>query len=199
MTRQHSHDRASGTNDRQLSKNREQAAMIVSEYLGPYVGSNVISAALLFSALRAPRLTRVMMVVLFLAAALLNTVTAITRPESYLDFGSTALLDSYSAFIGGFFSRHVTAIIITIAAGQAAVALLLCGSERRRLLGVIGGVIFLLAIAPLGEGSAFPSTLLMAAALLLMHRELVRQEAHSSESEESVPEGRARLQRTHSL
>ncbi|MBC7339277.1 MAG: hypothetical protein H5U04_05385 [Firmicutes bacterium] len=39
-------------------------------------------------------------------------------------------------------------------------------------LGVAGGIVFLLAIAPLGVGSAFPSTLLMAVALYLMWRRL---------------------------
>jgi hypothetical protein len=37
------------------------------------------------------------------------------------------------------------------------------------LLGIIGGIVFLVAIAPLGIGSAFPSTLLMAFCLVLLH------------------------------
>jgi len=37
------------------------------------------------------------------------------------------------------------------------------------LLGILGGIIFLVAISPLGVGSAFPSTLLMAVSLVLLY------------------------------
>lgn len=148
--------------------------MIPPEYLGPYIGSNIVSAALLLSAFKWPRLTRVLFVLIFLAAGLFNMYTALTRPEEYLGYGEMAVLELYRHFIYGFFSEHTQAIVLVIASGQLCVSALLTGSGHLLRLGVAGGVIFLIAITPLGIGSAFPATLLMAAALIVMQRRLVQ-------------------------
>jgi hypothetical protein len=90
-------------------------------------------------------------------------------------FGELAVLAAYRDFIHGPFRRHTAAIVLSITAGQLAVATLLAsGPSPLRRLGVIGGIVFLLAIAPLGVGSAFPSTLLLAFALAVMDRTSVQ-------------------------
>jgi hypothetical protein len=155
--------------------------MISREFLGPYLGTNIVSAALVFSAIKWPRLTRVLFVVIFVAAGLFNTYTALTQPDVYLDYGDMAVLDVYRQFINGFFSEHTQAIVLAIALGQLSVGALLTGGGHPLRMGVAGGVIFFIAITPLGVGSAFPATLLMAVALIVMQRRLAQDEVKKTQ------------------
>ncbi len=148
--------------------------MIPPEYLVPYLASNVIAIALVLLALKQPRVTRILFVLIFLAASFFNSYSVITDPIAYLMYGDLTFLDLYRRFIFGFFSQHTQAVVLTIAAGQFCIAGLLASRDRLRKWGVAGGVIFFLAIAPLGIGAAFPCSLLLAAAILLMHRGLNR-------------------------
>ena len=141
--------------------------MIPEEYIIPYVISNAVSVGLLAVAIVRPRLALGLFVFVFLGAGLFNSYTALTEPEVYWDYEGMAVSKVYREFIAGFFSQHTKAIVLLIALGQLCVAALLCKQNLRRL-GVIGGCIFFLAIIPLGVGSAFPCTLLMAAGLVLM-------------------------------
>ena len=128
----------------------------------------------MYSAIKWPRLTRILFVLIFLAASLFNTNTALTQPEVYQTYGDMAVLELYRRFINDFFSEHTQAIVLAIASGQLSIGALLTGSGHMLKMGVVGGIIFLVAITPLGVGSAFPSTLLMATALIVMQRRLVQ-------------------------
>ena len=150
--------------------------MIPQEFLLPYLVTNIISAALLFAAFKWPRLTRVLFVLIFTAAGLFNIYTAITEPQVYQTYKELAVLAIYRNFIDGFFSEHTQLIIIIIAVGQLCVGALLVGSGRLLRMGVIGGIIFLVAIAPLGFGSAFPATLLMVGALFISQLRIIRKQ-----------------------
>jgi hypothetical protein len=141
--------------------------MIPQDVLVPYLVTNIISAGLIFLAYRWPRVTRVLFVVIFTAAGLFNIITAIRDPQAYTAFKELAVLAIYKEFIGGFFSEHARVIILIIAVGQLCVGALLLGSGHLFKSGIIGGTIFLVAIAPLGFGSAFPSTILMVGALYI--------------------------------
>jgi hypothetical protein len=155
--------------------------MIPREFLGPYLGFNIVSAGLVFAAFKWPRLTRVLFVLIFVAAGLFNTYTALTQPEAYLDYGDMAVLDVYRRFIDGFFSEHTQAIVLAIALGQLSVGALLTGNVHLVRMGVAGGVIFFIAITPLGVGSAFPATLLMAVALIVMQWRLAQDEVKKTQ------------------
>jgi hypothetical protein len=71
-------------------------------------------------------------------------------------------------------------IVALIAVGQALIGALVLLSGRSLRLGLVGAIVFLVAVAPLGTGAGFPATLILAwaAGLLLMgqdrplHREL---------------------------
>jgi len=54
--------------------------MIPAEYVGPYLGSNIVSAALVLAAMKWPRLTHVLFVLIFPAAGLFNIYTVLTQP-----------------------------------------------------------------------------------------------------------------------
>jgi hypothetical protein len=140
----------------------------------PFIASNVVALLLLITAIAWPRTARVAFVVIFLAAGVFNAYTAFTTPESYLMYGEMALLPFYQAFIYGFFAQNTTALVLLIAAGQIAVGALLANRGFFLRLGVLGAIVFLAAIAPLGVGSAFPFSLIAIVALLVMQARLRR-------------------------
>jgi hypothetical protein len=152
----------------------KQDAIITSEYLGPYIGFNIFAVTLVFLAIKWPRLARALFVLIFLAAGLFNIYTALTQPEEYLNYGDMAVLELYSSFINGFFREYTQLIVLVIALGQLSIAALLSGNGNRLRLGAVGGVVFFFAIAPLGIGSAFPTSLIMAVALIVMQRPLIK-------------------------
>jgi hypothetical protein len=154
-----------------LEETGRSGVVIPEQYIAPYLISNAVSVGLLVIAIIRPRLAPGFFVFLFLAAGLFNTYTALTEPEVYWDYEGMAVLELYKKFIAGFFSQHTKAIVLLIALGQLCIAALLCKQDLRRL-GVVGGCIFFLAIVPLGVGSAFPCTLLMAVSLVLMEYRL---------------------------
>lgn len=129
------------------------------------IASNVVALAILMVSWRWRRLGRVLFVLLFLWAAQLNFRLALTRPEAYLEYARWAV-DPYRRFILGPFARHTGPVVAAIAAGQLAVAVLAALAGRAVRLGLLGAVVFLLAIAPLGRGSAFPFSLIVSVAAL---------------------------------
>jgi hypothetical protein len=135
-----------------------------------YAGSLLVSLLLLAASWRWPNVGRLLFVLLFAWASQQNLRTALRQPGRYLDFAQYAYLALYREFILGPFARHVTPIVVAIAAGQLLIALLLLGTTRPARLGLAGGIVFLLAIAPLGTGAAFPATVLGALGLALLWR-----------------------------
>jgi len=144
--------------------------MRIQDMLVPYVAVNALALALLWLAARKPKLARWVFGALFIGAAFLNSYLAAKKPQAYVDsYGASAWLPVYRDFIHGFFSRATSLLVLLIAAGQAVCGVLLF-TNRLYKLGALGAIIFLLAIAPLGVGSAFPSTLIMAVGLVLAMR-----------------------------
>ena len=135
-----------------------------------YIISNVAAILLLWSAWKQPRLARLLFFLLFAWAAWTNWSTALRNPQFYLEYADLSVLSVYQQFIRGWFSEHVPETVGFIATCQAliAVAMLLKGWVLKT--GIIGALIFLLAIAPLGIGSAFPFSLIASAALYLIYR-----------------------------
>lgn len=145
--------------------------------LGPYLASSALALALVGVAHIWPRLARGAFVLIFAAAAVANAILVTREPSLYVAGYAPSAVPLYRAFILGFFSQHTVLLVLLIALGQFVVALLLTRRGRVFHLGVLGGTGFLVAIAPLGMGSAFPATLIMAGALLLMAYRL-RQRAY---------------------
>ena len=114
---------------------------------------------------------RGLFVVLFLWAAQVNMRLAIWNPAAYLEYARWAIYP-YADFIRGPFARHTSLYVAAIAVGQLGIGVFTALRGRAVTLGLAGAIVFLLAIAPLGRGSAFPFSLVasLAAALLLRHR-----------------------------
>jgi hypothetical protein len=111
------------------------------------------------------------MSLLFIAASVVNTVIAISHPRLYLTYADVAAVPLYVQFINGFFSRHITTIVLSIAIAQFIIGSLLIWKGALEKFALAGALIFLLAIAPLGAGSSFPCSLLLALACVLLMRE----------------------------
>ena len=142
---------------------------IPPEYKTAYLVSNAIALALLGLSFRRPNWVRWCSVAIFGWAAYTNWRIAMDRPLDYQKFGELTTLDVYRDFIHGWFRAHTAELLLPIAAGQLAIAVMLIVNRRiTRRLAVFGGVVFLLAIAPLGVGSAFPFSITYGIALLVM-------------------------------
>ncbi|WP_461102801.1 hypothetical protein [Spirosoma koreense] len=134
-----------------------------------YVVVNVFSITQLIGSYRWPATTRMLFFLLFSIAAFVNIRNALETPWVYQSYADYAI-PLYRRFILGLFDDFATPIVLSIGIGQAlvAIAMLLMGDWFR--MGCLGGLIFCVAIAPLGLGSAFPATLLMALAFYRLYR-----------------------------
>jgi hypothetical protein len=142
---------------------------IPPEYKNAYLISNAIALALLALAFRRPNWVRWVSVAIFGWAAFTNWRIATTAPLDYQTFADLTQFAPYRDFIHGWFREHTAALLEPIAAGQLAIALMLIRNRQvTRRLAVFGAVVFLLAIAPLGVGSAFPFSITYGAALVVM-------------------------------
>jgi hypothetical protein len=137
-------------------------------YLVAYIISNVLAIVLLLLAWKFPRVARLLFFILFAWAGWTNWGTAMHSPQDYLGYADLTFSEFYKKIILGWFSSHIVPVITFIATcqGLIAVALLLKGWIYK--LALIGGITFLLGIVPFGVGSAFPATLIMAIALVLL-------------------------------
>lgn len=142
-----------------------------STYLIMYIISNVIAILMLWAAWKQRRILRALFFVVFAWASWTNWNEAIIAPQFYLDYAGLAFSNLYRDFIQGWFSWHITLAVGFIATCQAliAIAMLLKGWIFKTA--ATGAIIFLVAIAPLGVGSAFPCTIILATAMWLLMRQ----------------------------
>lgn len=135
-----------------------------------YAISNLLALVMLLGSRWFPTGARLLYCVLFAWAGQYNFRTALDAPWVYYDYADYTFLPVYRWFILGPFTDITMPMILAIAVGQIgiAVTMLLKGSLFR--WGCLGGLVFCVAIAPLGLGSAFPATLLMAAGFYRLYR-----------------------------
>ena len=134
-------------------------------YLTGYIISNIVSLLLLFFSVIFPRVARFLFCLLFAYAGFINWKMSMQSPENYVRASEVALA-IYKSFITGWFSRHVLLFVGAIATAQVLIALSLLLKGTIYKIGVVGAIVFLVAITPLGIASAFPSTIVMAYAMI---------------------------------
>ena len=141
-----------------------------STYLTLYIISNAVALLMLWAGWKNQRILRLMMFLVFAWASFTNWNEALVAPQFYLEYADLTFSPLYRHFINGWFSSHITLAVGFIATCQAiiAVSMLLKGWIFRT--GAIGSIIFLLAIAPLGVGAAFPCTVIVAISTWLLLR-----------------------------
>jgi hypothetical protein len=145
---------------------------VPGQYFVPYIVSNVIGVAILSVAIWRPHVARWLIGAIFAYAAVYNTWLGLTKPEEYQGFAALAWLEVYRQFITGFFRENASVILLLIAFGQAVIAATLAIGKKALWIGALGTCVFLLAIAPLGVGSAFPFSLTVSAAAVIVWRRL---------------------------
>lgn len=145
--------------------------MEIEEYLLPYIFSNITAVGLLLLSICRPRTSKYIFAVIFLAAGVFNFFAVSSSPEIYVEgYGKTAVFSFYKEFIYGPFSRNTELFVRLIACGQMLVGILLMSRKFFFKAGIAGGILFFIAIAPLGIGSAFPCTAIMALSLYFLIR-----------------------------
>jgi hypothetical protein len=127
-----------------------------------YGVSNVAAILLMIACYKRPLIARFSFALLFGWASWFNATTVLSTPWVYTDFADFAMLDSYRWFILGPFEKISTPLILTIAAGQLFIAASMPLTGWIFKAGCIAGVLFLLAILPLGFGAAFPAMVFLA-------------------------------------
>ena len=140
----------------------------LENYLALYIISNAVAILLLLAAWRVPKTARVLFFLLFVWASYTNYNYAIHHPNVYLDYADLSFIRVYKQFILGWFSQHIVVMVGFIATCQGLIAISMLLKGWIFKTGCIGAMIFLLAIAPLGVGAAFPCTVIMAAALFIL-------------------------------
>jgi hypothetical protein len=139
-----------------------------AEWGNAFIASNVIAGALFVLTWKAPAVARSLFALMFIAAGIVNTRTALTNPAAYLDYAQWATVP-YHDFIEGPFAANPARFVLPIAAGQLLCGVMLgLGGRPVARLGAFGATVFLLAIVPLGFGAAFPATLVMAVGTMLI-------------------------------
>lgn len=139
-----------------------------------YIFSFILAALLVVACARWPHsVGRVLLAALFLIASAINATLALVHPQVYVEgFGPWAI-PLYQAFIEGPFARNPALFVLAIALGQLVCGLgVLFGRGIWMKLGLVGCIVFLVAITGLGVGCAFPANLALALgpALLLRYR-----------------------------
>jgi hypothetical protein len=139
----------------------------LQEYLVPYLISQAASLIILIAAWVRTRWGRWLFSALFLWASVTNMYIGLTDPDSYLDNARFAI-PLYQDFINGWFSHYNHIIIPVIAVGQFFIAIGMLLYSWWVKLACIGSIIFLLSIAPLMVGSAFPFSITVSIAAFLV-------------------------------
>lgn len=138
------------------------------EYSLPSVISNLVGILAVVAAILWPTFARFLLSVIFLSAAVVNAFTAVKNPDIYIGYAELTTNHLYQSIIVGPFSQQVRAWVLSIAVCQFFIAVLTCYQGMLMKAAMVGGIFFLIAIAPLGIGSAFPSTLIMAMAFIIL-------------------------------
>lgn len=130
----------------------------LKQYIVPFAISNIAAILLLVAAIKKPKVARLLFALLFGWACWMNYTTAHNNPEDYLAYADMAI-PVYRNFINGWFKENITVMVTLISIGQLCIAVGMLLNNWWVRLACVGAIIFLMSIAPLGVGSAFPFSL----------------------------------------
>ncbi|WP_440135218.1 hypothetical protein [Chitinophaga sancti] len=130
-----------------------------------YVISNVGAIIILLLSIWYKKVGTILVALLFLAAALINAWQAIYEPDRYNIYELVAALPVYEYFIRDVFLIHIKLYILILMVFQLLVGLSILYNKKWSI--VVAGI-YLLALAPLGAGSSFPCSVILAAACMVL-------------------------------
>lgn len=143
-----------------------------------YLIANGVSLLILMFAIFRPVVAQALLSLLFTGAGIFNGIMALIHPELFMAYGAMTPYAPYEQFIYGAFSHNITAIVLAISICQVAMGVFIGYKKPYLQMGMTAAVIFLLAITPLGAGSAFPCTLILVAAAVTVLYKQRAPEAH---------------------
>lgn len=143
-------------------------------YFLPFVLANAVALLLFLLAIARARWAFRAYAALFAWSAWMNVSLAWNDPIAYLRFSDLVLWEPYRDLILGPFAPHIQRYMALVSASQLLLAIGLLTPGRLRTLAGIGSVLFFLAVAPLGIGSGFPATLVLAAGMVILLRKHLR-------------------------
>ena len=137
-------------------------------YLLLLIISNIVAVLQFIAAIKWPRIARLSFFVLFVWAGWTNWTTSRETPQFYLEYADFALFQWYTDLINGWFADYIQTAVGLIAICQFLIAISMILKGWIYKTGSIGAMIFLIAILPLGVGSGFPCTGIMAVAIFIL-------------------------------
>jgi hypothetical protein len=141
---------------------------LTSDTFLPFIISNAIAIVILWASIGNKAIAKRLLAILFVGAGTFNVYTSFTNPAVYRAFAETAAFDWYKSFITGFFADYTTLIVSFVSIAQFYIGITVLMDRSRFVIACLGGALFGLAIAPLGVGSAFPSSLVLSVAFLTL-------------------------------
>ena len=142
------------------------------EYLAGFIAFNILALFFLVCAIKWPRMGRALFFLLFAWACWINWTYSQNDPGAYQEYAELTFSGVYKKFITGWFSHNTAWVVSVIATCQGLIAISMLLKGWIFKLGCIGGIIFLLAIAPLGVGSGFPCTIIFAISLFILYNKV---------------------------
>jgi hypothetical protein len=111
----------------------------------------IFCLAVLVLCLFRPHAARIFVGVFFIIMAVgVNVVLAVVDPDQFMKLGDAPVIPFYAWFFQNVVAPAPQLIGILAAAGETTVGLLMLSGGRGRRLGLIGAIVFLIAITPLG-------------------------------------------------
>ncbi|WP_343670865.1 hypothetical protein [Chitinophaga sp.] len=130
-----------------------------------YLLSNAGAVLILLISIWSKRAGHIIIALMFLVAAVVNAVQAIYTPHKYDIYELVAALPVYEYLISNVFLIHITLYILLMMVFQLVVGI---GVLYQKKAALLAAIVYLLALAPLGAGSSFPSTVILAVACLIL-------------------------------
>ena len=118
--------------------------------IDPIIVSMIVALAMAVLCLAKPNAGRIFLGFFYLAMAGINVILALSSPQSYIEMGENSLIPLYRELFLQVVALNPALFVLPIAAFQIAMGLLILGKQRYVKVGLIGTIIFMIAITPLG-------------------------------------------------
>lgn len=115
------------------------------------IGGSVVVLGIIILCLLRPNAGRIFLGFFYSAMGLgVNLVLGLTNPQSYLEMGRGASIPLYRELFSQIISLNPILFILLIAAFQITMGLLILYKQRAVKIGLVGTMVFVVAITPLG-------------------------------------------------
>lgn len=117
--------------------------------VAPILTGILFVAALAVFAFKKPNACRIFLGFFYIAMAIVNIITAIVKPQLYVEYGKSSYLPFYKWLVENVFGKASEVFVLMIAAFQILMGLLILSKGKRVKAGLIGTIVFLVTILPL--------------------------------------------------